>query len=100
MERIWHAIEERHPAGLILTGHSMGGSLAYLLLLDLLAEELSRKCSILSTLALHIAVIGAPRAGDADLVDYFHSLVQQYRERFKLDITEYSVQGYNDGMCL
>ncbi|KAM6490098.1 Alpha/Beta hydrolase fold [Amanita muscaria] len=98
MERIWHTIEERHPAGLIFTGHSMGGSLAYLLLLDFLAKELSQEHSILSTLTLRIAVIGAPRAGDAKLVNYFHSLLKQYRERFKIEITEYSVQGYNDGI--
>ena len=63
-------------------------------------EQIWHERSILSALTLHIAAIGVPRAGNAGLVDYFHSLVQQYREKFKFDITAYSVQGYNDGMCL
>jgi len=79
----------------------MGGSLAYLLLLDLLAEELDQERSILSTLRLRIAVYGAPRTGDGQLVKHFHSVVEDYRSKFELDETffvEYSVQGYNDGI--
>ena len=100
-ERIRHEVEKRRPAALILTGHSMGGSLAYLLLLDLLSEEISRNKSKLSALKIYIAVMGAPRAGDEKLVDYFQSLLRQVREKFKLGpdlLTEYSIQGYNDGM--
>ena len=101
MAQIWREIEKRHPAALILTGHSMGGSLAYLLLLDLLSEEFSRNQSKLSALKIYIAVMGAPRTGDEKLVDYLQSLLQQCREKFKLGpnfLTEYSIQGYNDGM--
>lgn len=101
MERIRHEIAQRSPVELILTGHSMGGSLAYLLLLDLLAEELPRESSMLSKVGLRIAVFGAPRTGDRRLVNYFHSLVQQCRDKFGLDdafFREYSVQGYNDGV--
>ena len=101
MVQIRHEIEKRHPAALILTGHSMGGSLAYLLLLDLLSEELSRDQSKLSALKIYIAVMAAPRTGDEKLVDYFQSLLLQFREKFKLApnfLTEYSIQGYSDGM--
>ena len=63
MAQIWHEVEKRRSAALILTGHSMGGSLAYLLLLDLLSEGLSRNQSKLSALKIYIAVMGAPRTG-------------------------------------
>ena len=81
----------------------MGGSLAYLLLLDLLSEELPRNQSILSALKIYIAVMGAPRTGDAKLADCFQSLLRQFREKFKLGptfLTEYSIQGYNDGILI
>lgn len=102
LQQIGEALAKHSPVELILTGHSMGGSLAYLLLLDLLAKELLEDRSILSMMKVRIATFGAPRTGDRQLVDYFHSVVQQYRRKFGLDetfLTEYAVQGFNDGMC-
>lgn len=102
LQRIREELAKHLSVELILTGHSMGGSLAYLLLLDLLAEELPKEDSILSTVRVRIATYGAPRTGDKQLVDYFHSVIQEYRRKFRLDETflvEYAVQGFNDGMC-
>jgi pimeloyl-ACP methyl ester carboxylesterase len=100
LQQIREGLAKHLPVELILTGHSMGGSLAYLLLLDLLAEELPH--SICSKVRVYIATYGAPRTGDRQLVDHFHSVIQQYRSKFGLDDTflvEYAVQGFNDGKC-
>ena len=99
LQQIREALAKHSPLKLILTGHSMGGSLSYLLLLDLLAEGLPH--SICSEVRVCIATYGAPRTGDKQLVDHFHSVIQQHRSKFKLDETflvEYAVQGFNDGM--
>ncbi|CAA7264420.1 unnamed protein product [Cyclocybe aegerita] len=85
-----------HPATeLILTGHSMGGSISYLLCLDLLtSDDILRP-----NLKLKIAAFGAPRTGDAALVTFFRELVGSFRQRFGGDaFKEYSVKGYNDGV--
>lgn len=89
MKGIQEGIDEHHPTELVLTGHSMGGSLAYLLCMDLLQ-------SLLSDMAISVIVFGAPRVGDTALVDYFHSLVDSFRQ--KNPFIEYSVKGYNDGL--
>ena len=102
LQQIQEALAKHSPVELILTGHSMGGSLAYLLLLDLLTEELPKEYSILSRVRVRIATYGAPRTGDRQLVDYFHSVIQEYQSKFRLGETflaEYAVQGFNDGMC-
>jgi alpha-beta hydrolase superfamily lysophospholipase len=101
MERILREVRERSPSELVLTGHSVGGSLVYLFLLDLLAKELEQEPSMISKMRLKITVFGIPRTGDGKLVDHFRSLVLQFRQKFRLDdsfLEEYSVQGYNDGM--
>ncbi|KAF8724887.1 hypothetical protein AX14_008516 [Amanita brunnescens Koide BX004] len=47
------------------------------------------------------AILWHQKTGDGKLVDYFQSLLRQLREKFNLDpqfLTEYSIQGYNDGI--
>ena len=87
-------IVDHSPGELVLTAHSMGGCLCYLLCIDLLRNNgcLPRH------LPLQVAVFGCPRTGDSDLVTYFHELVSSFREREGEDyFREYSVKGYNDG---
>ncbi|KAF8155574.1 Alpha/Beta hydrolase protein [Crassisporium funariophilum] len=94
LQAIQKGLSDHSVKELVLTGHSMGGCIAYLLCMDLLAEDL-----IADGLKLQIAVFGAPRTGDSDLVEYYQDLVASYRERQGRDaFREYSVKGYNDGV--
>lgn len=87
-------VAKYQPLELVLTGHSMGASMLYLLVIELLAQQES----ILSGLKLRMYAFGSPRVGDSALVDYFLSLVQSFRKKFGQDaFWEYSVKGYNDG---
>jgi len=92
---IQKGVEGHSPAEIVLTGHSMGGSIAYLLCIDLLSD----KDLLSSDIKLQVAVFGSPRTGDADLVSYFRELIASYRKRKGKDndFKEYSVKGYNDG---
>ncbi|KAJ3535613.1 hypothetical protein NMY22_g6405 [Coprinellus aureogranulatus] len=127
------ALKRRHPSGKgqvhtgfwsmymglrerlmsVLTGHSMGGAIAYLLGIDLLAEErdsASDQRPLLrlsssgsqnpgSALALKLVTFGMPRVGDQALVEYFYDLVDSYQNRHGKDrILEASVRTYNDGV--
>jgi len=93
---IQKGVEGHFPTEIVLTGHSMGGSIAYLLCIDLLSDK-----DLLSfDIKLQVAVFGSPRTGDADLVSYFRELIASYRKRKGKDndFKEYSVKGYNDGV--
>lgn len=86
-----HSVRE-----IVLTGHSMGGSIAYLLCLELFADHMKW----LKDLNINIKVVafGVPRTGDAALVDYFRELCLSYKKVQGQDaFKEYSVKGYNDG---
>jgi pimeloyl-ACP methyl ester carboxylesterase len=83
---IERAIADHSPTEVVLTGHSMGGSIAYLLSMDLLLSTI---------LNLKVVVFGAPRAGDAALVDYYRDLVASFRKTHSFK--DYSVKGWNDG---
>lgn len=91
---IKRGIHEHSPAELVLTGHSMGGSIAYLLCIDLLTDHNNWE----TDLPLKLVVFGAPRTGDAELVNYFRSLTETlWTTSGKHSFKEYSVKGYNDG---
>lgn len=82
---------------LVITGHSMGGALSYFLALDLL---LPGRVKLTPRLPIKMAAFGAPRCGNAKLVQLWLDLVKDYRanngdETFK----EFSVKAYNDGKC-
>lgn len=80
---------------LVITGHSMGGSVSYLLCMDILEfyPELLPKDVICK-----LVVFGAPRAGDPKLVEHWRSLVSSHRERNGASsLIEYSVKTWNDG---
>ncbi|KAF8887542.1 Alpha/Beta hydrolase protein [Infundibulicybe gibba] len=71
-----HEVEE-----LVVTGHSMGGSISYLLCIDLLSGNDFANASV----RLKLAVFGTPRCGDAGL-------------KMGGFVKEYSVKAYNDGV--
>jgi hypothetical protein len=80
---------------LVITGHSMGGAISYLLMLDILSSTMP----IPSNVKLKIVVFGAPRLGDLAFVEYWREQVRGHRERYgQSSLEEYSVKGYNDGM--
>lgn len=84
---------------IILTGHSMGGSIAYLLCLDLLADHKTWLTNL--NINIKVAAFGLPRTGDTALVEYFQELSFSYQEAQGQDaFKEYSVKGYNDGSLL
>jgi hypothetical protein len=86
---------------IVLTGHSLGASLCYLLLLDLLDEGCPFKLPFSNMKGLRIVVFGAPRTGNRVLVDYFHSLVYSARMKYGQNyVQEHSVKGFNDGMFI
>ena len=85
-----HEVEE-----VVLTGHSMGCVLCYLLALDLMAE-FGRV--IPAGVAINLTVFGSPRFGNDSLAKYWRSCLARHRSRFGgASFREYSVKGYNDG---
>ncbi|KAF9043494.1 alpha/beta-hydrolase [Hymenopellis radicata] len=76
-----HDVEE-----LVLTGHSMGGAISYLLALDILTGTVS----IPAGCRIKTVTFGSPRAGDDNLVRYWRECASS--------ITELCVKGYNDGV--
>ncbi|GLB42277.1 putative lipase (class 3) [Lyophyllum shimeji] len=97
LDAIKKGLQEHHVEELVITGHSMGGSISYLLCMDLLADD--SNTPLPAGLGLKLAVFGAPRTGDASLAEYWCELVSAYRKLHGLDkMTEYSVKAYNDGV--
>ncbi|KAL1731829.1 Alpha/Beta hydrolase protein [Schizophyllum commune] len=81
---------------LVVTGHSMGGVVSQLLMLDLLADQ-----SVLPDpdIRLNICAFGSPRPGDAALAQYWKELVKSRRLAHGEDsFTEYFVKAFNDGV--
>jgi len=82
---------------IVLTGHSMGGSVAYLLCLDLFTDHLKWLKDL--NISIKVVTFGTPRTGDAALVDYFQELSLSYKKVQGQDaFEEYYVKGYNDGV--
>lgn len=81
---------------IIFTGHSMGGAIAYLFVLDLLTDR-----TLLEGLTLprlKIAAFGSPRAADTTLSNFWHEASTAHRDEHGADsLMEYSVKAYNDG---
>ena len=95
LDALAKGLREKEVAELVITGHSMGGALSYLLALDLL---LPGRVELPAGLPVKLAVFGAPRCGNEKLVQLWLDLVKDYRakngdESFK----ELSVKAYNDG---
>lgn len=87
---IREGIAKHSPSEITLTGHSMGGSVVYLLCIDLLADQ----SPLLSDKRLKIVVFGCPRPGDVKLAAYFRSLVAAFQNN---EGSKNTLKGYNDG---
>jgi hypothetical protein len=86
--------EHADATELVITGHSMGGAVSYLLCLDLLS-----KTEVIPNIPVKLVVFGAPRPGDEKLVKYWQELVEGYRKKNENEsfFQEYCVKAYNDG---
>jgi len=97
MDAIRNGLRKHKVAELVITGHSMGGSVSYLLCMDMLAgfdPDL-----LPSGMKLKLAVFGSPRTGNERLVQYWEELSEAYRARYGKDaFVEYSVKAHNDGV--
>jgi len=97
---------------LVLTAHSLGTAISYLFLLDVLHEgispngELRQECDPLPSIPpscnITIASFGPPRLANPALVEHFHELAKEFRERRGREeaFTEWTVIGHNDGKFL
>ncbi|KAJ4489871.1 Alpha/Beta hydrolase protein [Lentinula aciculospora] len=81
---------------LVITGHSMGAAVSYILLLDqiLVSNEI-----IPADLPIKLAAFGAPRPGDDNLSRYYQELIGSYRSKYgDAAFSEHLVKAYNDGV--
>lgn len=99
-EAIRKGIKGYTPEELVLTGHSMGGSIAYLLCMDLLSspDENPKDATFIELpKKLCLTTFGAPRTGNAALVRHFQKLVTDWKKNEGGVVREYSVKAFNDG---
>ena len=91
---------------LVLTSHSLGAAVCYLVLLDILhagigPEGLDLLVPILpATTRITIATFGSPRVGNPPLVNHYRELVEEWRRRRgSVDaLTEWPIIGHMDGV--
>ena len=96
IDGIRKGLAEHDVNELVVTGHSMGGALSYLLLLELVS---SNNTVVPTSVCIKLVAFGAPRVGDTSLGNYWQELWREYRNRNGADaFTEYSVKAYNDGL--
>ncbi|KAF8587685.1 alpha/beta-hydrolase [Ramaria rubella] len=93
---------QRHEGSVdnvVLTGHSMGCTMCYLLALNIMVEAVDGVDSFLPRGSkVNITVFGSPRLGNEGLARYWRRSVDTYRSLFgNASFWEYSVKGYNDG---
>jgi predicted lipase len=95
LEGIRKGLAEHDVAEFVITGHSMGGVVSQLLLMDILRDE---NLVPIGPIPLKLVVFGAPRSGNKDLVEYWKELLDERRKKYgETAIFEYSVKAYNDG---
>lgn len=95
LDALAKGLREKDVSELVITGHSMGGALSYLLALDLL---LYGRVQLPAGLPIKLAVFGAPRCGNEKLVELWLELVKDYRAvNGEGSFKELSVKAYNDG---
>ncbi|KAL0959640.1 hypothetical protein HGRIS_011342 [Hohenbuehelia grisea] len=84
----------------VLTGHSMGGAVVYLLALDMLRDEEWRERLGSRGKRLKLVVFGVPRCGDVRLQQFWRENVDAYHASFGENaLAEFAVKAYNDGVA-
>ncbi|KAK7044856.1 triacylglycerol lipase [Favolaschia claudopus] len=80
----------------VVTGHSMGGAVAYLFLIDVFRDEALLP---IGAVPVKLVVFGVPRSGNEELAQFWTELLESRRAKYgEASITEYSVKAYNDGV--
>ncbi|KAG8953282.1 hypothetical protein FRC04_002692 [Tulasnella sp. 424] len=98
----FHALEEairqRDVSEIILTGHSLGGAMTQLCVLDLL-KPTQQVIRLPFGVRIKSVTFGAPRAGNAGLVTCWKSRVEAYQKLHgNASFTEWAVKAFNDGV--
>ncbi|KIJ54480.1 hypothetical protein M422DRAFT_220729 [Sphaerobolus stellatus SS14] len=84
---------------IIFTGHSMGCTMCYLFVLDLLYNLQEDQPFLPKGLPLSLVVFGSPRLGNDGLSKHWRRCLNDYREEFGLNaFREFSIKAYNDGV--
>ncbi|EJD01881.1 alpha/beta-hydrolase [Fomitiporia mediterranea MF3/22] len=89
---------------IVVTGHSLGGALALLFIMDLLNEDfyskyLAGKKLLREGWRVSLVIFGAPRVGNAAFAELYRDSTARFREKHGEDqLCEYSVKAYNDGV--
>jgi hypothetical protein len=87
------ALAERDVHELVVTGHSMGGALAYLFAIEIMTHRV-----LPSGIAIKVAAYGVPRVGNLQLQQHWRDVVNDFRTKNgDSSIEVYSVKAYNDG---
>jgi len=91
---------------LVITAHSLGAAVSYLVLLDILHSGIGPDHSdplvpiLPVTTRVTIAVFGSPRVGNSALVNHYRQLIEEWRRKCGSGeaLNEWSVIGHMDGM--
>ena len=113
-EELSKAFNKYEVDELVLTGHSLGGTQAFLFAMELMKDQLRpldpsspstsattspvQTVSFPPNLMLKVATFGCPRIGNASLVNFYNILIKKYKATHSF--RDYAVKGYNDGTCL
>ncbi len=99
MSKVLASALEKHPtADLVITGHSLGGAMCYLLALDVLLKSPELANGNVEGRKITLAAFGCPRVGDAALVKIFNDAATVYRKEYGAEnFNEYSVKAFDDG---
>lgn len=98
LDVVGRALEKFTVEEIVLTGHSMGGVLCYLLVLDMIGARQGTVFKLASSTALRIVAFGSPRWANEAMAQYWNDTARAYRAEHGEDsLREYSVKGLNDG---
>lgn len=90
-------VEQKDVLEIVFTGHSMGGVMVYLTVLDLLRSN-QQLIRLPFGISIKVVVFGSPRVGNAKLLECWKRRVEAYRHLHGVDkFHEWSVKAYNDG---
>ncbi|KAG9221889.1 hypothetical protein CCMSSC00406_0005714 [Pleurotus cornucopiae] len=96
IEAVRKALESEDVDEIVVTGHSMGGAVSCLLMLDILRDD---TVFDRPTVPLKLVTFGPPRCGDSKMGEYWRELTALRHSKYgENSFKEYLVKGYNDGV--
>lgn len=91
LEGIKKGLQEHDVQEVVVTGHSLGGAVSFLLALDLMLDG-----RLPPHIGLKAVGFGSPRVGNKKMVQLWKHTLEVEREKGR-DVHEYLVKAYNDG---